>query len=53
MYVLKGLYLEYKVKAYEKSIRSLMKARDKLKERQAKMTKSYESYVIKLKEHRG
>lgn len=53
MYILKGLYLEYKVKAYDKAIIGATKTREKLKAKQAKMTESYEKYVKALKDHRG
>lgn len=52
VYVIKGLYLDYKVKAYEAKIKACTKARTKLKQRQRKASKKYEEYVAKREAHR-
>jgi hypothetical protein len=50
MHILRGLYLEYKVRSYEAKIKACTKARTKLKQKQKKYSKKYEAYVVKRKE---
>lgn len=50
-HILKGLYLEYKVRSYEAKIGACTKARDKIKLKQVKYTEKYEQYVAKHKAH--
>jgi hypothetical protein len=52
MYVLKGLFYEYKIKAYQKVIRAIQVARDKMKAKQAKATVGLEKYISLSKEHK-
>jgi hypothetical protein len=52
LYILKGLYFEYKVRAYEKGIMALQRGRDSLKAKQAKATVRREAYVTKLQSHK-
>lgn len=52
-YILKGLYYEWKIKAYEKAIISLQIAREKLKLKQTKATGSREKYQQLLNEHKS
>ena len=52
-YILKGLYYEYKFRAYEKVIIKLQCARDKLKAKQGKATVSREKYSDKLAAHKA
>ena len=51
-YILKGLYIEHKVRAYEKAIMALQVSRSKLKAKQLKATKSREKYVVKAAQHK-
>lgn len=50
-YIIKGLYFNYKVRAYNKAIIAMTAARAKLKAKQAKCTASYEKYQAKLANH--
>lgn len=52
-YILKGLYYEYKVRAYEKEIIKTQAARDKLKAKQARATTVRESYSDKIAAHKA
>lgn len=49
--MIKHIWLTYKVKSYEKLIRSLMVAREKLKAKQLKATERYEHYKRVLDNH--
>lgn len=51
LYIIKGLYLSYKVHAYNKAIIAMTAARTKLKVKQVKCTASYEKYQAKLVKH--
>jgi hypothetical protein len=50
-YILKGLYLAYKIRKHEKKIRVCTELREKLKKRQKKYSDKYELYLEKEKEH--
>ena len=52
-YILKGLYYEYKIRAYEKGIMAIQRGRDKLKAKQAKATTSMEKYTELARVHKS
>lgn len=51
-YILKGLYLAWKIRKYEKKIQICTELREKLKKRQSKYKDKYELYLEKDKEHK-
>jgi hypothetical protein len=52
IYILRGLYYEYKVRAYEKKIMLIQTARNSLKAKQARATLAREKYADKVQAHR-
>ena len=52
-YILKGLYLNYKMLAYEKAITGCTVARTKIRAKQAKFSSRYEIYIKKVNEHKA
>lgn len=52
-YILKGLYYEYKIRAYEKGIMAIQRGRDKLKAKQARATASMEKYIELSTNHKA